>query len=156
MIDMRAMRHHFYLELICRNCFAHSGLVWRAPSMEILNSFLLCILVNCWEIISNNIYSIFNKNKRKAVNQMLLRYSCKLFINIFIKVVAVRHSKWKVFQKQIFHLTSTIYVFLWCSTEKQTQPYKYQNNSPYFSYFFFKFPFFRFSCFHLFCVLYFV
>ena len=24
MIGMRAMGHHFYLELICQNCFAHS------------------------------------------------------------------------------------------------------------------------------------
>ena len=40
---------------------------------------------------------------------------------MFIKVVAVRHSKRKVFQKQIFHLTSTIYLLLRCSTEKQTQ-----------------------------------
>ena len=33
MIGMRAMRHQFYLELLRQNCFAHSGLVERAPSM---------------------------------------------------------------------------------------------------------------------------
>ena len=27
MIGMRAMRHHFYLELMCQNCSPHSGLV---------------------------------------------------------------------------------------------------------------------------------
>ena len=37
----------------------------------------------------------------------------------FIKVVVVRRSKWKVYQKQLFHLTSTIYLLLWCLTEKQ-------------------------------------
>ena len=68
--------------------------------------------IKLWEILSNNIYSIFDKNKRKTVNRMLLRYSWKLFI----KVVAVRHSKWKVFQKQTFHLTSTIYLLLRCFT----------------------------------------
>ena len=82
--------------------------------MELLNSFSLCIFVNrylwlskktdLWEILNNNIYSTFDKNKRKAVNRMLLLHSWKLFI----KVVAARHSKWKVFQKQTFHLTSTI------------------------------------------------
>ena len=49
-----------------------------------------------WEILSNNIYSIFDRNKRKAVNRMLLQYSWKFFRKIFIKAVAVRHSKWKV------------------------------------------------------------
>ena len=34
----------------------------------------------------------------KTVNRMLLRW--KLFIKIFIKFVADRHSKWKVFQKK--------------------------------------------------------
>ena len=47
---------------------------------------------------------------------MLLRYPWKLFMKIFIKVVAVRHSKWKIFQKQTFHLTSTIYLLLRCFT----------------------------------------
>ena len=94
--------------------------------------------------------------KRKVVNRMLLHYSWQLFIKYFIKVVAVGHSKWKVFQKLAFHWTSTIYLLLWCSTEKQTQLYKYFKNSCYFSYFLFKFPFFWFLCFHLFCVLYFV
>ena len=55
---------------------------------------------------------------------MLLRNSSKLFIKIFIKVLAVRHSKWKVFQKQTFHLTSTIYLLLRCSTESK---YNYAN-----------------------------
>ena len=97
--------------------------------MELLNSFSLCIFVSCylklsnktdlWEIFCNNIYSIFNKNKRKAVNPMLLRHSWKLFIKIFIKVIAVIH-KWKVFHKRAFHLTSTIYLFLRWSKEKQT------------------------------------
>ena len=54
---------------------------------------------NLWEILKNNIYSIFDKSKPKAIKQMLLYYSWKLFIKIFMKV-AVRHSKWKVFQKQ--------------------------------------------------------
>ena len=66
---------------------------------------------------------------------MLLRYSWKLFMKIFMKVVAVRRRKWKVFQKQTFRLTSTITLLLRCSTEKQTL-YKYQNNSLYFSHFF--------------------
>ena len=43
MIGMRAVRHHFYLELICQNCFAHSGLVQTEPSMKLLNSFPFCI-----------------------------------------------------------------------------------------------------------------
>ena len=73
-----------------------------------------------WEIFCNNIYSIFNKNKRKAVNPMLLRHSWKLFIKNFIKVIAVRHNKWKVFHKQAFHLTSTVYLLLRWSKEKQT------------------------------------
>ena len=38
--------------------------------------------------------------------------------NHFIKVVAVRHSKWKVFQKQTFHLTSTIYLLLLLNIKK--------------------------------------
>ena len=40
----------------------------------------------------------------------------KVFVKFFIKVVAVKHSKWKVFQKQTFHLTSTIYLLLRCFT----------------------------------------
>ena len=71
-----------------------------------------------WEILNKNIYSIFDKNKQKAANRMLL-----LFLktsNRFLKVVAVRHSRWKVFQKQTFHSTSTIYL-LRCLTEKQIQ-----------------------------------
>ena len=64
---------------------------------------------------------MFDKNKQKAVNRMLVRSSWKLFKKIFIKVVAVRHSKWKVFQKQKFNLTSTNYLLLRCSTERQTQ-----------------------------------
>ena len=52
--------------------------------------------------------------------RMSLRYSWKLFI----KVVAVRHNKWKVFQKQTFHSISTIFLLLRCSTEKQTQAIK--------------------------------
>ena len=101
--------------------------------MELLNSFSLCIFVNrylqlskktnLWEILSNNIYSIFDKNNWKAVNRMLISYSWKLFIKIFINVVAVRHDKWKVFQKQISHLTSIIYLLLRCSAEKETQLY---------------------------------
>ena len=39
----------------------------------------------------------------------------------------------------MFNLTSTIYLLLRCSIEKQIQLYKHQNNSPYFSYFFSKF-----------------
>ena len=70
-----------------------------------------------WEILSNNIYSIFDKNKQKAVNRMLLRSSWKLFIT--------NDSKWRVFQKETFHLTSTIYLLLRCSTEKQTQLYTF-------------------------------
>ena len=32
MIGMRAMIHHFYLELICQNCFTHSVLEpWMEP-----------------------------------------------------------------------------------------------------------------------------
>ena len=46
--------------------------------------------------------------------------------NHFIKVVEGRHSKWNVFQKQTFQSTSTIYLLLRCSTEKQIQPYEYQ------------------------------
>ena len=59
-----------------------------------------------------------------------------------------------MFQKQTFHLTSTIHLQLRCSTEKQTQLHKYYNNSPYFSYCFFKFPFFRSRVFifFVFCV----
>ena len=70
--------------------------------------------------------------------------------NHFIKVVAARYSKWKVFQKkkQTFNLTSTIYLLLRCYTEKQIQQYKYY--SPYRSYFYFKFFFFQLSCVHLF------
>ena len=43
--------------------------------------------------------------------------------NRFIKVAAARHSKWKVFQKQTYHLTSTIYLLLRCSSEKQILKY---------------------------------
>ena len=107
-----------------------------------------------WKILSYNIYLILDQNKRKAVNRMLLRYFWKLFIRIFIKVVAVRHSKWKVFENQKFHLTSTIYLLLRCLTEKQTQ--LIITTHPISLTFFFKFPFFWFSCFHRFCVLYFV
>ena len=64
-------------------------------------------------------HSIFDKIKRKAINRMLLRYSWKLFVKILITVVAGT-QQWKVFQKQTFHLTSTIYLLLRCSTEKQT------------------------------------
>ena len=81
---------------------------------------------------------IFDKNKPKAANRMLLSYSWKLFMKIFIKVVAARHRKWKTFQKQ----TSTIYLQLRYSTEKQIQLYKCYNNSPYFCYFFSNFLFF--------------
>ena len=42
-------------------------------------------------------------------------------INVSEKLSTEWCSKWKVFQKQIFHLTSTIYLLLRCSTEKQTQ-----------------------------------
>ena len=75
-------------------------------------------------------------------------------MKIFIKVVAVTHSKWKVFQKQTFRLTSTIYLLLQCSTEKRTQLYKCWNNSPYYPNFFLKFLFFRFSffIFFVFCI----
>ena len=75
--------------------------------------------------INKNIYSIFDKNKWKAVNRMLLRYSWNLFIKLFMKVKSVRHSKWKVFQKETFHLTSTTYLLLRCLTEKQARVYKY-------------------------------
>ena len=37
---------------------------------------------------------------------MLLQYSRKLFIKLFIKVVSVRHNKWKIFQKHI-NITTT-------------------------------------------------
>ena len=133
--------------------------------MELLwNSFSFCIFVNrylslskkrdLWKILSYNIYSIFDQNKQKAVNRMLLRYFWKLFIRIFIKLVAVRHSKWKVFENQTFHLTSTIYLLLRCLAEKQTQLIITTHSISLT--FFFKFPFFWFSCFHLFSVLYFV
>ena len=84
---------------------------------------------------------------------MLLRYSWKLFMKIFMKVVAVRRRKWKVFQKQTFRLTSTITLLLRCSTEKQTL-YKYQNNSLYFSHFFSNFLSFDSSVFifSVFCI----
>ena len=54
---------------------------------------------------------IFHKNKWKAVSRW--------YYVILIKVVAVRHSKLKVFQKQTLNLNSTIYLLLRCSTEKQ-------------------------------------
>ena len=134
--------------------------------MELLNSLSLCIFCEPrLTIVQENKsmrnikqqHSIFDKNKRKAVNRLLLLYSWKLFIKIFIKVVAVRHSKWKVFLKQTFHLTSTIYLLLRCLTEKQIQLYKYINikKTRHISFICF-FKFCRFSCFHLFCVLYFV
>ena len=43
MIGMRAMRQHFYLELICQNCFAHSGLVQERLFCEAL---LIIVQVN--------------------------------------------------------------------------------------------------------------
>ena len=65
-------------------------------------------------------------------NQMLLCYSWKRFIKMSIKVVAVRHSKWKVFQKHIFHLTSTIYYFYGTRQKSKHN----LNNSLYFLVFF--------------------
>ena len=68
--------------------------------MRILNSFLRCTLVkhylefsrytDLWEVLSKNIYLIFDKNKRKTVNPMLT-----LFLktsNCFIKVVAASQA----------------------------------------------------------------
>ena len=136
------MRHQFYLELICENCFAHSDLVQRVPWFKerlvqrVLSNFwihsvCICELLlrivqktNLWEMLSNDTYSIFDKNKWKSVKQMLLCYSWKVFIKLCIKVIAVTHNKWKVFQKQTFHLNSTIYLLLRCLTEKKTQLYK--------------------------------
>ena len=59
--------------------------------------------------------------------------------NRFLKVVAVRHSRWKVFQKQTFHLTSTIYL-LRCLTEKQIQLINIKTTHPISLTFFSNFP----------------
>ena len=155
MIGMRAMRHHFCLELICKIVLLIQGWFKKCLLELLWNSLSLCIFVNrylqlskktdLWEILINNIYLIFEvKSCQPNVNTLFW----KLFIKIFMKIVAVRQSKWKVFQKQTFHLTSTIHLLLRCSTEKQTQLIK--TNDPISLTFFFKFSFFRFSCFHLF------
>ena len=75
--------------------------------------------------IINNIYSItfiryLIKTSEKLSTECYYVF-LKTFHKKFHKIVAVRHSKWKVLLKQTFHLTSTIYLLLRCSTEKQTQ-----------------------------------
>ena len=104
-----------------------SAMVQRAlgskSSIKLLNSFSVCICelllrivqkTNLWEMLSNDTYSIFDKNKWKSVKQMLLCYSWKVFRKLCIKVIAVTHNKRKVFQKQnisfkFYHLpTSTV------------------------------------------------
>ena len=54
---------------------------------------------------------MFDKNKRKAINRMLLSYSWKI-ANHFIKVAPVRQTKWKKSPKtnisfNFFHLSSS-------------------------------------------------
>ena len=74
---------------------------------------------------------VYEKYFAKAFVRYLIKISEKLstqcyyvilenFIKIFLKVIAVRHNKWKVFHKQAFHLTSTVYLLLRWSKEKQT------------------------------------
>ena len=71
---MRAMRHHFYLELTCQNCFAHSGLVYRAPSTHFV--LLWTATYNCpnkqtyEKYLAITFIRYLNKNKRKAINRM--------------------------------------------------------------------------------------
>ena len=102
-----------------------------------------------WEVLSNNFYSIFYKNIRKAINRILLRYSWKLFIKIFIKVVAVSLSKWKIFQKQTFHLSTYFY----CARQKSKHNYISIKKTHPISLTFFSSKFLLFILvFHLLCV----
>ena len=62
---MWAVWHHFCLELICQNCFAHSVLVLIVLSMMLLNSFLYCVFVNRYFYNPVCIYS-FKVNNRNT------------------------------------------------------------------------------------------
>ena len=66
-IGMWAVWHHFCLELICQNCFAHSVLVLIVLSMMLLNSFLYCVFVNRYFYNPVCIYSfkVNNRNTRE-------------------------------------------------------------------------------------------